>query len=189
MSKGENWQSDDVSELLLHIQSGSSGAFVKLSEKYAPLLESEVSRYVGSLNDADVEDIRQGALVSLYRAALSYRAGGGVTFGLYAKICIVNGIADTLRYMSRKNNDISMDDVCEDDLYNASAPEELVMDKEQLRLIRHKMLLVLSELEIEIFELYLAGYSYSEIAEKCGKNYKSVDNAIRRVKDKLKKTL
>ena len=187
MSKGEKWQSDDVLELLSHIQSGSSGAFVKLAEKYAPLLESEVSRYVGSLGNADLEDLRQGALVSLYRAALAYRADGGVTFGLFAKVCIVNGIADTLRYIGKKSVDISMDEIPEDELCCEDDPEDRVLDRDELKNIRKKMALVLSDFELEIFELYLAGFSYAEIAEMCGRTVKSVDNALRRVKDKLKK--
>ena len=187
MSKGEKWQSDDVLELLSHIQGGSSGAFVKLAEKYAPLVDSEVSRYVSSLGSADLDDLRQGALVSLYRAALAYRVDGGVTFGLFAKICIVNGIADTLRYIGKKSADISMDEIPEDELSGEDDPEDRVLDRDELKNIRKKMALILSDFEFEIFELYLAGYSYAEIAAECGKTAKSVDNALRRVKEKLKK--
>ena len=189
MSKGEKRQTDDVLELLTHIQNGSSGAFVKLAEMYAPLLECEVARYVTSLSAADLEDLKQGALVSLYRAALAYRSGGGVTFGLYAKICIVNGIADTLRYIGKKPVDVSISDLGEDELGGESGPEELVLDKEQFHVLRRKIAGILSDMELEMFEMYLGGYSYAEIAEKCGRNVKSVDNALRRVKDKLKKVL
>ena len=189
MSKDKKWQSDDVLELLAHIQKGSSGAFVKLAEKYAPLLDSEVARYVGSISAADLEDLRQGALVSLYRAALAYRADEGVTFGLFAKICIVNGIADTLRYIGKKPANISISDISEDELGDEYGPEELMLDKEQFAALRRKISGILSPMELEIFELYLGGYSYAEIAEKSGKSAKSVDNALRRVKDKLKKVL
>lgn len=190
MSDGEKWQSDDVGELLAYIQNGSSGAFVKLADKYAPLLESEVSRYVGSLSNVDIEDLRQGALVSLYRAALAYRADGGVTFGLFAKVCIVNGIADTLRYIGKKGVDVSMDDLGDEELHDGEYdPQDLMLDKEQLHLLRKKIDLVLTEMERGIFDLYLSGYSYAEIAEKCGRTVKSVDNALRRVKEKLKKIL
>ena len=101
MNGSDFLQSDGVAELLLHIQKGSSGAFVKLSEKYAPLLESETLRYVDSLSGADYDDLRQGALVSLYRAALSYRPDKGVTFGLYAKICISNALISYLRVLKK----------------------------------------------------------------------------------------
>ncbi len=189
MSKGENWQSDDVLELLSHIQNGSSGAFVKLAERYAPLLDSEVARYVTSLSAADLDDLRQGALVSLYRAALAYRADSSVTFGLFAKICIVNGIADTLRYIGKKPVNISISDIAEDELGGDCGPEELLLDKEQFLVLRRKIAGILSDMELEMFELYLGGYSYAEIAQKCKKSVKSVDNALRRVKDKLKKVL
>ena len=189
MSKGEILQSEDVLELLAHIQNGSSGAFVKLAEKYAPLLDSEVARYVGSLGSADIDDLKQGALVSLYRAALAYRADSGVTFGLYAKICIVNGIADTLRYIGKKPTDLSMSDVDEELFGGECGPEDLMLDKEQFAALRNMIRHTLSPLELEIFELYLGGYSYAEIAEKTKKSAKSVDNALRRVKDKLKKVL
>ena len=190
MSDSKNSQFDDVNELLACIQNGSSGAFVKLAERYAPLLDSEVSRYVGSLGNADIEDLRQGALVSLYRAALAYDAERGVTFGLFAKICIVNGIADTLRYIGKKTTDVSIDALDEDELPESDDnPQRSALDKEQFKLLKRKIKDSLSELEFEIFEMYLGGYSYAEIAEKIGKSEKSVDNALRRVKDKLKKIL
>ena len=97
MGKSDTVQIGEVAKLLARVKKGSSDAFAKLSERYKPLLESEVARYISSLGDADLDDLRQGALVALYHAALSYREDHGVTFGLYAKICIVNGIADALR--------------------------------------------------------------------------------------------
>ncbi len=187
MNKG-NVQIDDVAKLLVHIQCGSSGAFVKLSEKYKPLLESEVARYAGSFGDADIEDLRQGALVALYHAALSYRAGKGVTFGLYAKICIVNGIADTLRYLGKKTSDVSIDTLTDDDFpENGETPQSLMLDKAGFEIAMEKIRDALSAFEYRIFELYLGGYSYSEIAKRVGKSEKSVDNALRRVKEKLKR--
>lgn len=190
VKKGEEQQPQDVAELLAHIQSGSSGAFVKLSEQYAPLLESEVARYAGSLGNADLEDLRQGALVSLYRAAVAYQPDRGVTFGLFAKICIVNGIADTLRYIGKKSVDVSMEMLGEDEQPEGGEnPQSLMLDKEQAKDLRRRIRFALSELEYRILDLYLSGYSYAEIAEKIGKTPKSVDNALRRLKDKLKKIL
>lgn len=190
MEKGKIQQPQDIAELLAHIQNGSSGAFVKLSEQYAPLLESEVVRYSTSLGDADLEDLRQGALVSLYRAALAYQPDRGVTFGLFAKICIVNGIADTLRYIARKPADVSMESLGENEQPEGGEnPQSLMLDKEQAQDLHRRIRFVLSELEYRIFDLYLGGYSYAEIAERIGKTPKSVDNALRRVKEKLKKIL
>ena len=188
MSDSVRLQSGAADELLRAVQSGSSGAFVKLSEMYEPLLHSEVSRYEGGLSSADLDDLRQGALVSLYRAALSYRFDKGVTFGLYAKVCIVNGIADTLRYIGKKTADVSIDLVGDEDLSgDYDNLESLMIDKERFAGLYKQITDVLSDLERDIFAMYLDGYSYAEIAETLGKTQKSVDNALRRVKEKLKK--
>ena len=190
MKKSKTQQPQDTAELLEHIQNGSSGAFVKLSERYAPLLESEVARYAQSLGSADLEDLRQGALVSLYRASLAYRPDRGVTFGLFAKICIVNGIADTLRYIGKKLGDVSMDALGEDEQpCGGENPQNLMLDKEQVSDLYRRIRFALSALEYRILNLYLGGYSYAEIAAIVEKTPKSVDNALRRVKEKLKKIL
>lgn len=45
----------------------------------------------------------------------------------------------------------------------------------------------LSERERSILKLFLSGLSYGEIAQKLGSSSKSVDNALQRVRRKLKK--
>lgn len=188
MKNGESGQAENIGDLLLSIQSGSSGAFVQLSELYEPLLAKEVSRYAESLGSADLEDLRQAAFISLYRAALAYRADRGVTFGLFAKVCIVNGIADTLRYIGKKPMDVSIDQLADEELpAGGENPQNMMLDKEESSEMRHKIRFALSPLECRIFDLYLDGFSYAEIAEKTGKTPKSVDNALRRVKAKLQK--
>ncbi|MBE6679399.1 MAG: sigma-70 family RNA polymerase sigma factor [Ruminococcaceae bacterium] len=188
MGKRDTVQIDEVAKLLVRVRKGSSDAFAKLFKMYKPLLESEVARYISSFGDADIDDLRQGALVALYHAALSYRSDNGVTFGLYAKICIVNGIADTLRYLGKKAADVSMDTLTDDDFWGGDEnPQDLMLDKEAFANSLKKICKVLSPLEYRIFLLYLGGYSYAEIAERAGKSEKSVDNALRRVKEKLKR--
>ena len=188
MNKGGYLQSGDTAELLHAIQCGSSGAFVKLSERFAPLISSEVMRYAKGLGGDDLEDLKQGALISLYRAALAYRFDKGVTFGLYAKICVINGIADTLRYLKKTENDLSMEELSEGEHPTLEDVTQTgVLDREWLLKMKSSIKRELSVLEFEIFCLYLEGYSYSEIGEKLGKSAKSVDNALRRVKSKLRK--
>ena len=177
-------KAEEITDLLHAIQRGSSGAFVRLKEMYAPLIEREVARYRGSLSDADLEDLRQGALVSLYRAALSFREDRGVTFGLYAKICIVNGAADTLRYIGKRNNDLPVEDLlAAEGLESSETPQERLIARENMARVRG----VLSELEYRIFLLYMDGFSYAEIGAQVDKSAKAVDNALCRIKQKLRK--
>ena len=48
---------------------------------------------------------------------------------------------------------------------------------------------LLSDLELEVLELYLNGKSYQYIADKLSRDVKSIDNALQRVKRKLEKYL
>lgn len=188
MGNGKGKQPEDLEELLHSIQNGGSGAFVKLSELYAPLLAKEVARYEESLGSADLEDLRQGALISLYRAALAYQPDRGATFGLFAKVCIVNGIADTLRYIEKRMPDVSVETLTEADMPESDEnPQSRTLDKLRSDELRSRIHFVLTELEGRIFDLYLDGYSYAEIADRVGKTPKSVDNALRRVKGKLQR--
>ena len=47
----------------------------------------------------------------------------------------------------------------------------------------------LTELEKQVLVRFLDGLSYTDIADELGKSVKSVDNAIQRVKKKVKKLL
>lgn len=191
MNKQTDAQSDEVERLLPMIRRGSNAAFLRLSELYAPLLEREVNRYAASLSPADLDDLRQSASVSLYRAALAFHGDRGVTFGLFAKICVVNGIADSLRYIRRKGTTLSMEDLAEQEQPDDGEPnpQSLLLDKEQAWETRKQIQAVLSPLEYEIFEMYISGFSYAEIASRIGKSQKSVDNALCRIKKKLRQNL
>ena len=65
----------------------------------------------------------------------------------------------------------------------------LLFGKEELKNIEDKINKLLSELEQEVLGLYLNGKSYQEIADIIGKEPKSIDNALQRVKRKLEKHL
>ena len=75
-----------------------------------------------------------------------------------------------------------MDDVT---LVSLKNPEELIIKTETGEEIREKIKGVLSAFEYKIFELYLSGMSYREISVEVGKPMKAVDNALRRIKQKL----
>ena len=47
----------------------------------------------------------------------------------------------------------------------------------------------LSELELKVFKLYIAGEPYQTIAQRLDVPVKSVDNAVQRIKHKLKSVL
>mgnify|MGYP000562155357 CR=1 FL=1 len=40
--------------------------------------------------------------------------------------------------------------------------------------------------EYQVLELYLKGYDYTQIAEKLGKQPKAIDNALQRIRSKVR---
>ena len=176
----------NLHNLLDLIKQGSKGEFDKLYQMYKPLINSKVSEFSTSL---EAEDIEQISSIALYEAAMSYnpeKVDNKVTFGLYADICIRNRLISELRRAKRtiKKEDISPLDKESDE--GTSSPEEFFLRKEDNleRIKRAKALL--TPYESNVFFAYLSGKSYDEIARSLGKSKKSVDNALRRIRDKFK---
>ena len=69
---------------------------------------------------------------------------------------------------------------------NARNPEEMVIDQENLEFLESCIEQELSSFEMQVLELYLTGMSYTEIARVLGKTDKATDNAMHRVKTKIK---
>ena len=68
-------------------------------------------------------------------------------------------------------------------------PEEMVLDRERFESLRKEIQSVLSPLENQVFGLSLTGMNYTEIARVLGRDEKSTDNALQRIKGKVKKVL
>ena len=66
-------------------------------------------------------------------------------------------------------------------------PESILIDRENVSALENEMEKSLSSLENRVLHLYLEGNSYTEIAEILGKTPKSIDNALRRIRKKIKK--
>lgn len=67
------------------------------------------------------------------------------------------------------------------------AREAAVILEEESRQMREQVIALLSPLEKETLQLYLKGFSYEEMAKKLECPEKSVDNALQRIRRKLRK--
>ena len=68
-------------------------------------------------------------------------------------------------------------------------PEELFLDKERVEYLERKIEEELSDFEKQVLDLYLTGMSYSQIAKVLGRDDKSTDNALQRLKAKIRRLL
>ncbi len=172
------------------VKNGDKNAFNGLAERFLPLIKKETAAAIFRSESlkAHYDEIRQEALMALYDAALTYNGGESVTFGLYAKICIHNRIISYVRKTGAQERRAEKNRAAaEKSLKKSDAPEELLLALEKNTELKRFLSESLSPLEKKAFALYLEKKSYAEIATALGRKEKTVDNAIFRVKSKIKR--
>ena len=185
-------------ELLTRIKSGDEIAFHELTETYASLIESvaqSTAEYLGRTGiaspDGAVDDLRQEARLALYRASLRYDVDGmgeKVTFGLFAKICMRNALTSEYRRLSAKKR--RSDRLRRASLDEVRAVTDDVSDT-AMRLALEGILKSggseLSRYEEKVLREYAEGKKIPAIAEELGRSIRSVNNALYRIRVKLKR--
>lgn len=187
--------SDD--ELCELIKNGNEEAFDQLVIRYIPILRAKSSFHIRF--GLEAEDLFQEALLALHNAAKSYNSKAGATFKTFASICIDRSLFSICKSALCKkrlphSKILSLSLLNDYSGINKLAisdsnidPEQIIIDKEQLRsrkdFIRNK----LTNLEYNALLLYIGGASYDNIAKKLSISFKSVDNALQRCRKKLKK--
>ncbi len=182
-----NDREEYVLALLDGVRSGARMAFFQLCECYRPLIASQVDLF--SVSATFREEMVGDAILALYRAALTYREGEGVTFGLYARICIKNALISAFR-KEEAHAHLSLDELAArlaDE--GAEAPDARLLLKEEAGDIYRVALSCLSGYEMRVFHLYVGGATQREIAHTLGRSEKSVANAIGRMLKKLRARL
>ena len=78
-----------------------------------------------------------------------------------------------------------LDDVS--DSSRGKSPEELLIDQESAESLQDRIEALLSPMEYGILQRYLNGENYVQIAEGLERSPKSIDNALQRIRRKIKK--
>ena len=68
-------------------------------------------------------------------------------------------------------------------------PEEQFIDRESVERLEQQIERELSGFEKQVFELYITGMGYSQIARLLGRDEKSTDNALQRLKGKIRRMI
>ena len=174
-------------ELLL-AKMGDQVAFERLLENYRPLISSLVKSAVSEFpfSDSDYEDLYQEAVILFFRALERYDVNQeNVAFGLFAKICIRNGLITQAKKLQKRLNLLPLES---EDAESASTEElgtRLVEEESYLALYENVKSL-LTAYENRVWWLYLSGRTAKEIALILEKDEKSVQNAIFRIRRKLR---
>ena len=176
-------------ELVALVREGDSKAVDVLLLRYKSTVSYYAEKYFSDLLTFD--DWYQEGITGLFFAIRTYRADGGASFATYASVCIKNRLSSCLKKLTNTKNPPSDVLVPFDETLNVSVSsvEDDYISTEDSRKFEEVILNQLSETEQSVMKYYLAGYTYSEIAKQLNISVKSVDNAVCRSKNKLKKHL
>lgn len=192
-------------ELLIRLRDGESGITDHIMNKYKNLVRSKAkSMYILG---ADSEDLIQEGMIGLFKAIRDYDSGRDASFFTFADLCVSRQMYTAVQASRRQkhiplNNYISLygtasenHDGEEEALVNVLAsgsglnPEELVIDKENVDRLEMLIERELSSFEKQVLDLYLTGMGYQRIAKVLGRDDKSTDNALQRIKTKLRRAI
>ena len=182
---------NDINSLLEDVKNGKPLSFESVYHLYFPLISSAVTKCIQAhkIPLYEYDDLCQEASLALYKAALAYDGTKGVSFGLYAQICIQNRIISYIRSNAKlaATDDTPYDFYC--DMPENETPEKLLISKESLGELNKNIDNSLTDIEHSVFRLYLEDLSYEDISRALSIPKNSVDNAIGRIKAKLRRLL
>lgn len=181
-------------QLVVFAKNGDEKCFGVLLERLSDVIKSSVSIYLD--RDIESEDMLQEANIAFLNAVRHFDPEKSASFRTYAAVCINNALLNFIKSKGSKrlSSQYGFSDI--DDPLNemredpeTPGPEDVLIDREQSLLLGKMIKELLSALEYSVFIQILDGKSYEDTAASLGLNVKSVDNAMQRVRKKLKNIL
>ncbi|MBR6665567.1 MAG: RNA polymerase sporulation sigma factor SigH [Lachnospiraceae bacterium] len=198
-----NYEQESDESLIERLRDGESTIVDYIMNKYKYLVRSKAQAMY--ILGADTEDLIQEGMIGLFKAVRDYDCGRDASFFTFAELCISRQMYTAVQASQRKkhaplNTYISLygeqkekgEGAPLEEILSSGAgsnPETLFLDKERMEYLEGEIDKELSTFEKQVLDLYLTGMSYSQIAKVLGKEEKSTDNALQRVKAKIKKIL
>lgn len=194
-------------ELIDRLRRGEESIMDYICDKYKNLVRSKAKSMF--ILGADSDDLIQEGMIGLFKAVRDYDMGRDASFYTFAELCISRQMYTAVQASKRQkhrplNTYVSLDtgnalpDGEEKEGMNLGelladrselSPEELFLDKERVADLERAIEEELSDFERQVLDLYLTGMSYTEIARVLGRDEKATDNALQRLKAKIKKML
>ncbi|MGN0325389.1 MAG: sigma-70 family RNA polymerase sigma factor [Lachnospiraceae bacterium] len=204
---GRGYEKQTDEELIVRIRDGETEITEYIIEKYKALVRKKAQRMY--ILGGDNEDIIQEGMIGLFKAVRDFDPGRDASFYTFADICISRQMYTAVQAADRKkhfplNHYISLhasahssDDEAGEEMQLINAidttpgndPEEKMISQENVAEIERIINEELSPLERQVCDLCLIGLNYIEISKILGRDEKSTDNALQRVKNKIRKGL
>ena len=181
--------------LIERLRAGESAIADYLMEKYKGLVRKKARAMF--LIGGDTDDLIQEGMIGLFKAVRDFQPGREATFATFARMCIDRQIYSAIQNSNRQkhlplNSYVSLNQEDESSpIWELSVenPEEIIIDQETTRDLQQKISDYLSPMENKVLDLYLKGEGYVEIGRILGKSPKSIDNALQRIRAKIREVI
>lgn len=159
-------------------------AYDALMRRYIDSLRYDAGSYAGGRKGyIDADDYQSEGILGLMSAVRNYDPSKDAGFATFAKICSSNRMKNAYRKSKRVfNHETNIDGNAE----RIADSKDRVMSRELDDFLDDVLKNDLSELETSVLLGYLGGLSYREIAGKANISVKSVDNALTRIRKKMR---
>ena len=193
-------------ELIIALRDGDARTIEVIIDRYKEFVRKKAGSMF--ILGADRDDLIQEGMIGLYNAVRDYDAGRDASFYTFADLCVSRQMYKAVEAGNRKkhaplNSYVSIyDDEKESDSSGdgsallekilsetGKSPEDMVIDREQTQILEQKIYDSLSDFERKVLNLRLTGLEYTDIARILGRDAKSTDNALSRIKAKVRKIL
>lgn len=183
-------------ELIEKLRQGENDITDYILEKYKPLVRKKTNAMY--LIGGETEDLIQEGMIGLFKAIRDYRPDKDASFYHFAELCINRQLYSALEASNRKkhqplNSYISLSDQVNQGAVAAEllvdqerGPEQMVIEQELWEEYKKRLEQNLSKMENKVLQYYLDGNHYIQIAEIMGKSPKSIDNALQRIRQKIR---
>ena len=181
-------------EILYLAQEQNEDALYLLYQKYESIINMLIFQkkaYIRALN-IDYKELYSICLLNLNEAIRKYDADSNVTFTTFVSSIFKKTINNFIYKQSSLKNRILNINIEYDDnnchiKYFTNDPYYIMYLTEKGNELKKIVKSHLSDFEYQVYNYLILGLSYIQIAQKLSKSPKQIDNAIQRIKQKLKK--
>ena len=189
-------------ELIGLLREGRRDITDYIMETYKGLVKAKARSMF--LLGGDSDDLIQEGMIGLFKAVRDYDSGRDASFSTFAELCVSRQMYTAVQASTRKkhmplNTYISLygaqGEAEEAELMNAipadseKSPEELFIDRENVEVLERTIEKELSAFEKQVLDLYITGMHTPQIARVLGRDAKSTDHALSRIRSKLRKAI
>lgn len=194
---------DNDDEIIYLVKENDDNAKDYLVNKYQNIVDIIIKKYkrMAYLLKVDNNDLYQEAMLGFADALDKYDEKKDASLKTFISLCVERRLQNVIKKASTKKNKVmneslSLDNQQDDDSNpfidflsdnNLNNPLSTIEQEENYQELTSKINSILSDSEIEVYNLLINGLNYNDIAILLDKSSKQVDNTIQRLRNKIKK--